>query len=135
MRLAHVGALSSGDLDRLQPSFLVELRQHLWLERLDGGGRRRERDAHEGAGDNHLLDSHSMSSHSSAMPSGVFGSDGTRLQPERSGATDVPCPKCQRIFDGRSWNGWEHDSANWTIVDGAMRGFGQGARAAFTKAE
>src|SRR2546426_2190799 len=53
----------------------------------------------------------------------------------RSEASDVPCPKCQRIFDGRSWDGWEHDAANWTIVDGAMRGFGQGARAAFTKAD
>jgi hypothetical protein len=48
---------------------------------------------------------------------------------------DRPCPKCQRIFDGRTWEGWEHDPQNWTIVDGAMRGFGSGARAAFTKAD
>lgn len=48
---------------------------------------------------------------------------------------EPPCPKCQRIFDGRTWDGWEHDTTNWTIVDGAMRGFGKGARAAFTKAD
>jgi hypothetical protein len=47
-------------------------------------------------------------------------------------ARDAPCPKCTRIFDGRTWNGWEHDEQNWTIVDGAMRGFGPGARSAFT---
>jgi hypothetical protein len=45
---------------------------------------------------------------------------------------EAPCPKCVRIFDGRTWEGWEHDPSNWTIVDGAMRGFGQGARSAFT---
>jgi hypothetical protein len=46
-----------------------------------------------------------------------------------------PCPKCTKIFDGQTWNGWEHDQQNWTIVDGAMRGFGSGARSAFTKAD
>jgi hypothetical protein len=47
-----------------------------------------------------------------------------------------PCPRCQRIFDGKSWDGWEHDPANWSIVEGGiMRGFGKGARSAFTKAD
>jgi len=46
-----------------------------------------------------------------------------------------PCPRCQQIFDGRTWDGWEHDPQNWTIVDGAMRGFGSGARSAFTKTD
>lgn len=53
----------------------------------------------------------------------------------RPQTTDPPCPKCQRIFDGRTWQGWEYDPQNWTIVDGAMRGFGPGARSAFTKAD
>jgi len=53
----------------------------------------------------------------------------------RAQDTKAPCPKCERIFDGQTWNGWEHDDTNWTIVDGAMRGFGKGARAAFTKAD
>ena len=48
---------------------------------------------------------------------------------------DPPCPRCTRIFDGQSWAGWQHDPANWTIVDGAMRGFGAGARSAFTDAD
>jgi hypothetical protein len=54
---------------------------------------------------------------------------------QQADARSVPCPKCQRIFDGQTWDGWEHDSDNWTIVDGAMRGFGKGARAAYTKAD
>jgi hypothetical protein len=45
------------------------------------------------------------------------------------------CPRCVRIFDGKSWNGWVHDPRNWSIVGGAMRGFGRGARAAFTTAD
>jgi hypothetical protein len=50
-------------------------------------------------------------------------------------AADKVCPKCRRIFDGQSWDGWEHDPANWSIVAGAMRGFGKGARSAFTKTD
>jgi hypothetical protein len=46
------------------------------------------------------------------------------------------CPRCQRIFDGTTWNGWEHDPTNWSITpEGAMRGFGKGARSAFTQAD
>lgn len=59
---------------------------------------------------------------------------GPQPAPPRRSA-DPPCQKCVRIFDGESWAGWEHDPANWTIVDGAMRGFGPGARSAFTQAD
>jgi 3-keto-disaccharide hydrolase len=45
------------------------------------------------------------------------------------------CPKCVRIFDGKTWDGWEHDPVNWSILDGAMRAFGPGSRSAFTKAD
>ena len=50
-------------------------------------------------------------------------------------SAETPCPKCQRIFDGRTWDGWEHDPRNWSILDGAMRAFGPGTRAAFTVAD
>jgi hypothetical protein len=52
-----------------------------------------------------------------------------------SQAREAPCPRCVRIFDGRGWDGWEHDPQNWTIVERAMRGFGSGARSAFTRAD
>jgi hypothetical protein len=57
--------------------------------------------------------------------------------PARSSSTrnDAPCPRCERIFDGRTWDGWQHDPANWTIVGGAIRGFGAGSRSAFTLAD
>ena len=42
------------------------------------------------------------------------------------------CPRCRRIFDGKTWQGWVHDPKNWTLTDGAMRGSGSGARSAFT---
>lgn len=59
---------------------------------------------------------------------------GSASQTARASASAAaPCPKCVRIFDGTSWEGWEHDPQNWSIVDGAMRGFGSGARSAFTK--
>lgn len=48
-------------------------------------------------------------------------------------SAEAVCPKCQRIFDGTTWEGWEHDEQNWSIVEGAMRGFGKGARSAFTR--
>jgi hypothetical protein len=46
-----------------------------------------------------------------------------------------PCPRCERIFDGKSFDGWEAGGGSWTIVDGAMRGFGGKSRAAYTKAD
>jgi hypothetical protein len=62
-------------------------------------------------------------------------SPSVEIRPEVGQFGAVPCPKCQRVFDGQTWDGWEHDAANWTIVNGAMRGFGAGARAAFTKTD
>jgi hypothetical protein len=51
-------------------------------------------------------------------------------------AAETVCPTCRRVFDGKAWDGWEHDPLNWTITpEGAMRGFGKGARSAFTKSD
>src|SRR5581483_11449879 len=47
----------------------------------------------------------------------------------------APCPGCVRIFDGRSFDGWEADPSTWSIVDGAMRGVGGSSRLAYTKAD
>src|SRR5204862_5205218 len=47
----------------------------------------------------------------------------------------APCPRCVRIFDGKSFDGWEANPATWTIVDGAMHGDGGPSRAAYTKAD
>jgi len=47
---------------------------------------------------------------------------------------------CIRIFDGKTFDGWEADSSTWSIVpderpdgSGAMRGVGGSSRLAFTK--
>jgi hypothetical protein len=47
----------------------------------------------------------------------------------------APCPRCVRIFNGTNFDGWEAAPGTWTIVDGAMRGFGGTSRAAYTKAD
>ena len=62
VRLAHVVALRVRDLDRFQPRLLVEFGEHLRLHGLRGGGRQRERDAHEGARDHQMPESHVVSS-------------------------------------------------------------------------
>src|SRR5215218_4835343 len=52
--------------------------------------------------------------------------------------TDGPArtyPGCVRIFDGKTFEGWEADPSTWSIVDGAMRGVGGSSRLAFTKAD
>ena len=33
-------------------------------------------------------------------------------------------PGCVKIFDGKTFRGWEADPSTWSIVDGAMRGVG-----------
>jgi hypothetical protein len=39
-----------------------------------------------------------------------------------------------KIFDGKSWDGWEYDPQAWTLKDGAMVGkVGNGQSQAFTK--
>ena len=42
---------------------------------------------------------------------------------------------CVRIFDGKTFDGWEADPSTWSIVDGAMRGVGGTSRLAYTKAD
>jgi 3-keto-disaccharide hydrolase len=46
-----------------------------------------------------------------------------------------PYPGCVKIFDGKSFRGWEADPSTWSIVDGAMRGFGGTSRLAYTTAD
>ena len=43
-----------------------------------------------------------------------------------------PYPGCVKIFDSKSFNGWEADPSTWSIVDGAMRGVGGSSRLAYT---
>jgi hypothetical protein len=40
---------------------------------------------------------------------------------------------CKKIFNGRNFDGWIADSSTWTVVDGAMRGYGGSSRLAYTK--
>jgi hypothetical protein len=40
-----------------------------------------------------------------------------------------------RIFDGKSFKGWEADASTWSIVNGAMRGVGGSSRLAYTTAD
>src|SRR6201987_3056614 len=46
----------------------------------------------------------------------------------------IAYPCCFKIFDGRSFEGWEADPSTWSIVDGAMRGVGGSSRLASTTA-
>jgi hypothetical protein len=46
-----------------------------------------------------------------------------------------PYPGCVKIFDGKTFTGWEADPSTWSIVDGAMRGFEGTSRLAYTKAD
>jgi hypothetical protein len=51
-------------------------------------------------------------------------------------SAEAACPACRRIFDGQSWAGWQADPACWSITpEGAMRGFGKGARSVFSAAD
>lgn len=46
----------------------------------------------------------------------------------------VSRPGMVRIFDGKTWEGWQYDPRCWTIVDGAMHGKSpSGQSQAFTK--
>ena len=42
---------------------------------------------------------------------------------------------CVRVFNGKTFEGWEADPSTWSIVDGAMRGGGGTSRLAYTKAD
>jgi Domain of Unknown Function (DUF1080) len=45
------------------------------------------------------------------------------------------CPKCVKIFNGKTFDGWEAAPSTWSIVEGAMRGIGGSSRAVYTKAD
>jgi hypothetical protein len=45
----------------------------------------------------------------------------------------APCPRCVKVFDGTSFDGWEAAPATWKLVEGAMHGQGGTSRAAYTK--
>ncbi len=42
---------------------------------------------------------------------------------------------CAKIFDGKTFAGWEADPSTWSIVDGAMHGVGGTSRLAYTKTD
>ncbi len=52
-------------------------------------------------------------------------------QDKQSGAY----PGCVKVFDGKTFQGWEADPSTWSIVDGAMRGVGGSSRLAYTTAD
>jgi hypothetical protein len=54
--------------------------------------------------------------------------------PDSTGRAD-PYPGCVKIFDGKTFEGWEADPSTWSIVDGAMRGVGGRSRLAYTTAD
>jgi Domain of Unknown Function (DUF1080) len=47
----------------------------------------------------------------------------------------APYPNCVKIFDGKTFEGWEADPSTWTIADGVLRGVGGSSRLAYTKAD
>jgi hypothetical protein len=58
------------------------------------------------------------------------GDGGTIINPDPS----APCPRCMRVFDGKTFEGWEASPSTWKIVDGtSMQGTGGTSRAAYTK--
>jgi hypothetical protein len=74
----------------------------------------------------------------SAKGTGGSASDAAAASDSGPAVSDpggAPCPKCVKIFNGTSFEGWEANPATWTIVGGAMRGFGGPSRAAYTKAD
>jgi hypothetical protein len=73
-----------------------------------------------------------------AIAWGVAGEGEGRARagtPQESTRQAVAYPGCVRIFDGKSFEGWEADPSTWSIVDGAMRGVGGSSRLAYTAAD
>jgi hypothetical protein len=61
-------------------------------------------------------------------------------QPAATPTTGTPQPAgpykgCVKIFDGKTFAGWEADPSTWSIVEGAMRGAGGTSRLAYTKTD
>ncbi len=46
-----------------------------------------------------------------------------------------PYPGCVKLFDGKTFEGWEADPSTWSITDGAMRGSAGTSRLAYTTAD
>ena len=51
------------------------------------------------------------------------------------GGRPAPYPNCVKIFDGKTFDGWEADPSTWSITDGAMRGSAGTSRLAYTTAD
>lgn len=69
----------------------------------------------------------------------LVAADETPFSGSAAAASDDPrrsagYPRCAKIFDGKTFEGWEADRSTWSIVDGgAMRGFGGTSRLAYTR--
>lgn len=50
-------------------------------------------------------------------------------------AQSGPYPGCVKLFDGKTFAGWEAAPSTWRIADGAMRGYKGTSRLAYTKAD
>jgi hypothetical protein len=71
-----------------------------------------------------------------AMRRGGAGDGGRRAETATAAERQAdPYPGCARIFDGKTFAGWEADPSTWSIADGAMRGVGGSSRLAYTKAD
>ncbi|MGC4004722.1 MAG: DUF1080 domain-containing protein [Pirellulales bacterium] len=68
-------------------------------------------------------------------PGGTADSIGWARAAETPPDSDGPYPGCDKIFDGKTFKGWEADPSTWSIVDGAMRGEGGTSRLAYTTAD
>lgn len=57
----------------------------------------------------------------------IFGQDAATT-------TTAPYSGCTKVFDGKTFEGWDADPSTWSIVDGgAMRGVAGTSRLAYTK--
>ena len=65
--------------------------------------------------------------------SAILAGQAAEIAPTDSKRLLPPYPGCERIFDGKSFDGWEADASTWSITNGAMRGVGGTSRLAYTK--
>lgn len=70
----------------------------------------------------------------------LLGADESKQAPETASAAAAvqqaaACAGCVKIFDGKTFAGWEADPSTWSIVDGTMRGVGGTSRLAYTKTD
>ena len=69
------------------------------------------------------------------LPDGVGDAAGSARAAEPPATPDGPYPGCAKVFDGKTFKGWEADPSTWSIADGAMRGVGGSSRLAYTTAD